>query len=217
VRAQSVQAVKAGRKAVQRFARQAKDQVGVYVGVRALKQPAQVVLALRVVLFARDAALHLDVEALHADLELQHARRELRDQVFQAIRQVIGDDFKMHEQFLCGDWHAVEKKLQDARRGVGLQVEAAIDKLELARATLIERVQVPKKDVQIEGPGALVECAQAKFALERAAARGFDVQLAMRQIVVGILGVRQRNLIERRLFADDHLWTGRGIVQEGAA
>ncbi len=49
--------------------------------------------------------LHLLVETLHAHFQLQHAGRKLRQQRFQALRQVVGDDFKVQKQLLAG-WRA---------------------------------------------------------------------------------------------------------------
>ena len=159
MRAQGVQGVKALGKAGQRLAGQAENQVSVQVGVRLRHQPVQVGQGFGVVLPARDALLHLGVEALDADFELQHTGRKLRDQDLEPVRQLVRDQLKVHK-LVRGRWsrrQAVQKKLQDARRGLDLQVEGAVHKLELPRAALIQPVQLGQKRVQVKGPGGLVK------------------------------------------------------------
>ena len=102
MRANRQQPVKAVGKTLQRFTRQAKDQVDMQVRVGVGQQPAQVGLGGVVVLPPRDGLLHRHVEGLHAHFELQHPRRKLRQHGPQAIRQVVGDDFKVQEQVALG-------------------------------------------------------------------------------------------------------------------
>ena len=129
----------------------------------------------------------------------------------------------MHKQVggQCGGQgrggQAVQKKLQDARRGLGLEVEGAVNKLEAPSAALVEPVQLGQKRLERKGPGGFVERAQAKLALKRAATRGLNVQHAVRQVGVAVLGIGQGNLVERRLLPSNHLHQRRGAVQQGAA
>ena len=92
------QPVKTVGKTLQRFPRQAKDQIDMQVRVGVGQQPAQVGLGGIVVLPPGDGLLHRHVEGLHADFELQHARRELRQHGPQTVRQVVGDDFKVQKE-----------------------------------------------------------------------------------------------------------------------
>ena len=98
MRSQRMQLVKALGKAGQRFAGQAKNQVGVQVGVGLIDQPGKISHGFGVVLFARNALLHIDIEALNAHLKLQHARRKLRNHGLEALRQVVRNHLKVDEQ-----------------------------------------------------------------------------------------------------------------------
>ena len=127
---------------------------------------------------------------------------------------MVGHDFEMQEEVRR---QAVEEKLQDAQRAVDLQVEGAVDELEVAGATLEQIVQRRQEALFLESPGRLVEGAETELALERAAARGFDVEQAMRQIVGAVLGVGQLDLLKARLFTRDHLHQRRRPMAQGAA
>ena len=109
MRTQSIEPVKALGKAVQRFAGQAKDQIGMHMRLALRHQPAQVVGGLGVVLLARNALLHLGVETLHAHFKLQRAGRKLHDQFFQPVRQAVGHHLEVHKQIrhAAGHLHAV--------------------------------------------------------------------------------------------------------------
>ena len=98
MRGQRVQPVKTVGKTLQGFARQAKNQVGVHMGMATADQPAQVVGGFLVVLLAGNALLHLGVEALNTNFKLQRAGRKLRNQGFQPVGQAVGHDFKMQKQ-----------------------------------------------------------------------------------------------------------------------
>jgi hypothetical protein len=158
--------------------------------------------------------LDLGVEGLDADFQLQHAGREAGDHGFQAVRQVIGDDLEMQEEV---GRQAVEEELQDGQRAVDLQVEGAVDELEVARPAPVEPVQRGEEAGLLEGPGGLIQRTEAELALERAAARGFDVEQAVRQIVVGEFGVGQLDFFQRGLLAGDHFHQRLRAVQQGAA
>ena len=109
MRAQRVQGVKTLGKTGQGLAGQAKDQVGVQVGLGLSHQPVQVSQGFGVVLAARDALLHLGIETLDANFELQHARWKLRDQGLEPVWQLVRDQLKVHKQVRgqcggrCGD------------------------------------------------------------------------------------------------------------------
>ena len=158
--------------------------------------------------------LHVDVETLNADLKLQDTGWKLRNHVLELVRQVIGNHFKVNKQ---ARHHPVQEELQYPHRGIDLQIEGAIHKLEVARAALVQRLQLDQKRIQIKGPGGFVQRAQAKLALERATTRGFDVQQAVRQIVIRVLAVRKLDVIQRRLFACDDFHQRLRAVQERAA
>jgi len=60
-----------------------------------------------------------------------------------------------------------------------VKVEGAVYKLELACAALVQFGHLGQEQVEVEGPGCLVEGGEAEFAFERAAARCFDVQVRL--------------------------------------
>ena len=157
MRPERIEAVEAERKAFERFAGQAENQVGVHMRGRLPEQPAQIGLGQRVILPTRNALLNLDVETLHADFKLQHAGRKARDRLFEAIGQVVGDDFKVNEQRVAPRRQPIEKELQDANRRIGLQIERSVDELEIARAALVKNLQLAEKDVEIKSPGGPIE------------------------------------------------------------
>ncbi len=179
-------------------------------------QPAQVVSGLVVVLPARDALLHLRVEALNAHLKLQRAIGELRDELLQPVRQAVGHHFKMHKN-LGRILDAVQKKLQDAHRVVYFQIEGAVYKLEVARAALIQGLDLCHEQIQIKRPRGFVERAQAKLTLEGATARRLHIQQALRQVFSGVLAVRHGQLTECWLLAGNHLHQRLRAIQQGAA
>ena len=141
------------------------------VRLRMRHQPAQVGLGAGVVLAPGNQLLHHRIEALDADLELQYTGGELRNHLFQSIRQMVGNYFEMHEQpGRPGSFEAVEEKLQDAYRRIDLQVEGAVDELEGSRAARKQSRDFDQQAIEVEGPGGLVQRAQAERALERTAA-----------------------------------------------
>ncbi len=242
MRGNGQQAVKAVGKAVQGFTGQAKDQIHMQVGVGVCQQPTQVGLGRGVVLAARHGVLHRHIEGLHTHFQLQHARRKQCQLRFQAVWQVVGDDFKMQKQVSFGrsSWAGrsrrvslrwttwglcrvrrlgqfVQKKLQDAHRMLDLQIERAVDKLEAAGTALVQALQRRQHAVKLKAPSGFVERTEAKLALERAATRGFHIQQAVRQVGIRIFVIRQRQLGQRRLLAGDDFHQGRWPVQQGAA
>ena len=180
VRTPGPEFVKTRSKAVPAFAGQAEDQVGVQVRLAVLHQPAHIGCSARAVLPSADAALHLRVQALDANLELQHPGGEAGDAVLQARGQLVGDEFEVHKQRRVRvPLQLIQKKFQDAHRRLDFQVEGAVHKFESARAACVQIVQRCQKFFQLKSPGGFVQGAQAKRALERAAARSLHVQNAL--------------------------------------
>ena len=145
-------------KAVDIFAWQAGNQVGVQMRMRMFHQPADVGGRLLVVLFAADQRLHFRVEALHSDFQLQSAGREFRKQFLQAVGQMIGYYFKVDKNRIVRlRSQLVEEELQDAAADIRVQIESAVDELELARSSLIKQIHFSQKAIQIETPCRLVQ------------------------------------------------------------
>ena len=108
------------------------------MGRAVFQQPADVVTGFGVVLPARNAALNRRVKSLNADFKLQHPSRELRHHRLQCIRQMVRYQLKVQKQLLLRCClQAVQKELQDAHRGFHLEVEGAIDKLEVACSAIV--------------------------------------------------------------------------------
>ena len=100
--------------------------------------------------------LHHNVETLDADLQLQHTRRKASEHRFEAIWQMVGHNLKVQKQIVRGR-QAIQKKLQDAQRGVNAQIEGPVHKLEVTRSALVQVIQRRQKPIQIEGPGRLIK------------------------------------------------------------
>ena len=117
-----------------------------------------------------------DVEGLDADLELQRAGRKARDRRLQRLGQVIRNQFEVQERGVVGTRRdQPEEELEDAHRGRRLEVERAVDELEVTRAALVQVRQFGQQRLERKGPGGPVQGGQAELALERTAARCLDV------------------------------------------
>ena len=127
---------------------------------------------------------------------------------------MVWNKLEVQEQILR---QTLQKELQDSDRGVYFQIESPVDKLEVARAALVQDLHRCQEFLQIKGPGGLVERTQTKLALERAAARCLYVKQSVRQIGVAVLSVGQRNLVQGRLLTLDHFQPRLGFIQQGAA
>lgn len=195
----------------QRVAGQAKDQVGVDIGLGLLSQPQQVLTGFPVVLPAADQALYLGIKRLDADLELQGVPGESFYHLPQSIRQVVRHDFEMQIQVVA---HARQEKFHDGDTGADFQVERAVYEFEIARAALVQIIHGSQESFQFERRGSLVQRRQTEFAFERTAARGFDIDHAVLDVLVAVTGVRQLQLIERDDLALDDLCSGDAPCQQ---
>src|SRR4051794_424395 len=83
----------------------------------------------------------------------------------------------------------VEEELQDGLGDREVQVERAVDELELAEAAVEERPHRGEEIVQRHVAHGDVEGRQAKLTLERAPPRGLNVNDAVGEVVVGVEGV----------------------------
>src|SRR6478735_1732204 len=91
-------------------------------------QPTEILFGDSVVLATADQLADFLVECLDTDFELQGAGGELQDQAAERVRQTIGDHFKVQEQ---SRFIVIEKELQNRLTDSQVQIECAIDKLEL--------------------------------------------------------------------------------------
>ena len=87
---------------------------------------------------------------------------------------------------------AREKKFQDRFAHGDIQVEGAVHKFELLHTARQQLLQLAEQDGQGNLPHGNVQRGQAKLAGKRAPARCLHVNDAMRDIVLGVKIVRQR-------------------------
>jgi hypothetical protein len=115
------------------------------------------------------------------------------DRRFQLLRQVIRHEFEMEEAGILGcGLDSLEEEVHDRQARGGLEVEGRSTNLKRPRATRVQRLPSrPRKLVQRERAGALVERRQAELALERAAARCLDVDEALLQVTGAVVPVGQ--------------------------
>ena len=116
----------------------------------------------------------------------------------------------MQEQPLV---QSLQKEIENPRADFGVEIEGAIHEFEVAHAPLVEPLHLGQKRLQRKRPSGLVQRRQTEFALERAAARGFDVDQPVGDVLVGIKPIRQRELIQRGSRGGDDLF-GRRVVGE---
>ena len=96
---------------------------------------------------------------------------------------MIGDHLEMHEQFIVD---ALKKKLENLDAGGDFEIEGTIDETKMPRTAPIQPIDLPQHGIDIEWPSSFVQRRQTKLALERATARGFDINEALRDIFVGV-------------------------------
>src|ERR1017187_7827306 len=160
---------------------------------RLIAEPAQVLLDLRVVLAATDKFGDSLVECLDADLELERSGWELPDRFAQRLRQAVGNHLEVHKQPRPMPF---EKELQDGRTGLQVEIEGAIDELKLSQAAVEQPLHCRQKLVERSVTHRDVERRQAELAFERAAARRFHIDDALRDVGVRVQFIRQRQAIK---------------------
>ena len=116
-----------------------------------------------------------------------------------------------------------EQELQDRPAGFQVEIEGPIHELELPHAPVEQALEVIEQRRQRRLPHRDVQRGQAELAGERAAARGLDVDDAVRHVLVIIEIVGQRQLGElgqlrgndlgRRAFAGEQLPADSGECQ----
>jgi hypothetical protein len=193
---------KALRKTVEILAGQTRNQIGMQMGVGVFHQPADVGGRTVIVLLAADACLHGRVEGLHADFQLQGTWGKLGNAFLERFRQMIRHDFEVgKDRILRMGRDLVQKELHDPVAALRVQIESAINEFELSRAARVKPFHLVQKRVEIETPGRFVQRRNAEFALERTAARCFDIKGAMRNVFRRVMTVGHRNLVQSGLDA----------------
>ena len=101
--------------------------------------------------------------------------------------------------------HARQKKFEDTFTYRNLEIERAIDKPKVARAPHIKFFDFTHERIQLKRPRRFVQCRQAKLAFERAAARRFNINKALGDVLIRVLRIRQSELRQWRLLTRDNL------------
>jgi hypothetical protein len=129
------------------LAGQTGDQIRMDMDAGLFAQEPEVIRQPCVILPAADTLSDLGVEGLDSHLELEGASGELADQLAQWFGEAVGDHFEVQEK----PWVlALQKKVEYRAARVQVQVESAVNELELAHATIHEQLQLPKKQRQLE-------------------------------------------------------------------
>lgn len=187
------QAIESGAEALQRLPGQADDEVGVDVDTGVCAQEGEVLRGAHPILASADAAADLRVERLDADFELDGARGKPGDLLAERLRQAVGDHLEVEEQAFGP---AVAEEAEDGAADLEVQVEGAVDELEVARPAIEQALHGVEEAVEGERPDGNLEGRQAELAGERTAAGGFDVEDPVGEVGVGVLVVRQCHLRE---------------------
>src|SRR5438445_12550648 len=93
---------------------------------------------------------------------------------------------------------AIQEKLQQSSAGIEIQIEGAIDELELPYPSFQKPFQLCEKRFQRDLPHRNIQRGQAKLATEWTAARGLNVNNAVRDVFVIVNIVGQDELVELR-------------------
>ena len=112
--------------------------------------------------------------------------------VLQLLRQMVGNQFEMHEQRI------VRRRSISSRKKSRIASEVSTFRLKVRSTNLNWRAprryrisSSARNGSQRERPGGLVQRRQAELALERTAARGLDVQVPLAHVLVGVIRVGQ--------------------------
>ena len=117
---------------------------------------------------------------------------------------MIGHELEVDEARIrrrCLD--TIEEELHDREARGRLQVERAIHELEAAGAAGVQRGHLCKKTFEREGDRRLVQGGKTELALERAAARGLDIEKALGDVLRREVTIRQHEVCEVGLLAGD--------------
>src|SRR5262245_14583744 len=104
-----------------------------------LAKKPEIVFQLTMVLPTADELANLLVERLDANLELQRARRKFCDDLSQRFRQSVRNHFKMEK---VAGTISFQKELQDRLAALDVEIESAIDKLELLHPAFDQPLQL---------------------------------------------------------------------------
>ncbi len=123
------------------------------------------------------------------------------DDFAQRFGQAVGNHLEMEKM---AGLIAREKEFENGSAGGDVEIERAVNELELFQAAIQKLLHLAEEFLQRHLPHWNVERRQAEFAGERAAARRLDVNDAMRDVVIGVKVVGQGELGKvRRLGGND--------------
>ncbi len=108
---------------------------------------------------------------------------------------------------------AFEEELQDRAADAKIQIERPVDELELARPSIQQPLHRREKLIEVGLPDGNVERRQTEFTGIRASARSFDVDHAVRDVLVGVKIVRKLQSIQLRQCGFNDSCVRRSAVQ----
>ena len=113
--------------------------------------------------------------------------------------------------------HALQKKLQDGDTGTDPEIECAVYKFKISRTALKQAIHFVEKGLQFEWQGGFIQRGKTKLAFKRAAARGFDINQAITNIIIGIKLVGQFKITEGNHLTGNQLVFNRFTGQCGGS
>ena len=177
------QAVEPSGETLKVFTGQAGDKVGMDMDAGVLAEETEILLEALIILAALDESADFGIKGLNADFKLQSAGRKAGDDFPQGLRQTVRDHFEMKEET---GLVALEKEFENGAADIDVQVEGAVDELELFHTALEEAFESGEQLRQGGLPDGNVQGGEAEFAGKGAAARGLDVNDAMGDVLSGI-------------------------------
>ncbi len=211
VRVEGEEVIESLGETLERLPGQAEDEVGVEVSAGFLSQEAEVFFRALVVLPSSDSFCDLWIESLDTDFELERSRGELLDRGAERFGEAVRDHFKVEEQ-IRGE--AVEEEVQERLAGLEIEVEGAVDELEMPEALIEEVLELMKQGVEGEGADGGVEGGQAELAGIRAAAGSFDIDDAVLDVLGGVEVVGEGEVGRAGELSDLDFLRGWFVVQE---
>ncbi len=188
LRAEAHESIEAGGQALERFAGEADDEVGMEMGGGLGAEEAEVLRGACDVLATMDAVGDVRVEGLDTDFELQASGGEAGDEIAEFGREEVGDHLEVEEEVGA---QPVEEELEDRAGGGCVQVEGAVYELESEQPAIEQLLELVEEGREREPAHRRVEGGEAELAGKRAAAGGFDVHDPVCDVGLGVERVGQ--------------------------
>jgi hypothetical protein len=203
--------VEAGGEALEGFAWEAGDEIGVDVDGGLFAEEAEVIFEALEILASADSVGDFEIEGLDADFELECAWWETDDPFPQGVGEAVGDHLEVEEEIRA---IVFEEEGEDGAAAFDVKIERTIDELERLDAARKEAFEGWEKAGERECADCGVQGRETEFAREGAAAGGFYIDDAMGDVVVGVEVVRQGELVQVRQGGVDQFKVGAMVIEE---